>query len=283
MEMLQLRYFYDSAKYGSFAKTAEKYMVPQTSVSAAVKRLENELSVNLFDRTANKIILNEKGKLLFESLEEIFVKLDETVSLITSNKSDKRIIKILVCAIRGQITNKIIEYKAYHPQIAFKTIFDLDENNLSDYDIIIDEKSDKYPLYECEELFTADVRLYVAKNSPLYPKKLTLSELKNEPFVSIGENNGLTKILTSACKTAGFTPNFAVQSNDISCTKRCVEAGVGIGIARIPKNKFPRPDVCYLDVSDFKAIQTLCVYYKKSAAYGNVAHFLEFLMNGAEW
>lgn len=279
MEMLQLHYFYDSAKYGSFAKTAEKYMVPQTSVSAAVKRLENELSVNLFDRTSNRIILNENGKLLFKALEDIFEKLDEAVSRIKATKSDKRIIKILVCAIRGQITNKIIEYKSNHPEVAFKTVFDFDETDLSDYDIIIDEKCDKYPLYECIELFTADVKLYAAKNSPLYLKKLTLNELKDEPFVSIGENNGLTKILINACKKVGFTPNFAVQSNDISCTKRCVEAGVGIGLARIPRNH-PATDIRYLNVVDFNPTQTLCVYYKKSAAYGNIEHFLEFLIKG---
>ena len=43
MELLQLRYFFESAKSESFSKTAEKYMVPITSVSASVKRLEREL------------------------------------------------------------------------------------------------------------------------------------------------------------------------------------------------------------------------------------------------
>ena len=31
MELLQLRYFYESAKNENFAKTAEKYMVPASS------------------------------------------------------------------------------------------------------------------------------------------------------------------------------------------------------------------------------------------------------------
>ena len=49
MELLQLRYFFDSAKTESFAKTAEKYMVPASSVSASVKRLEKELGCKLFE------------------------------------------------------------------------------------------------------------------------------------------------------------------------------------------------------------------------------------------
>ena len=40
MELLQLRYFMESAQRGSFAATAEQYLVPATSVSAAVRRLE---------------------------------------------------------------------------------------------------------------------------------------------------------------------------------------------------------------------------------------------------
>lgn len=276
MEMLQLRYFYESAKNGSLTKTAKKYMVPQTSVSAAIKRLEKELGAKLFYRTPNKIELNAKGQLMLETLEEVFEKLDSAIRQIEGEQPDRRIIKMLVCALREQVTNKIIAYKTKHPNIAFNTIFDFDETKFSDYDIIIDEKNNKYPMYEYIEFFTADVKLCVAKSSPLYGKKLTLAELKKEAFISIGENNGLTKILVNACKNQGFTPNFTVQSNDLSCTKKCVESGIGIGIVRIDGNEQFASNLCYLDVLDFNEKQTLCLYYKKSAAYGNVKHFIDF-------
>ena len=71
MELLQLRYFQESAVNGSFAKTAEAHSVPATSVSAAVKRLEKELGCSLFDRTCNRIQLNENGKLFLKTVEEI--------------------------------------------------------------------------------------------------------------------------------------------------------------------------------------------------------------------
>ena len=68
MEFLQLRYFFESAKNESFAKTAEKYQVPATSVSASVKRLEAELGCELFHRSSNRIMLNDNGKRLQKSL-----------------------------------------------------------------------------------------------------------------------------------------------------------------------------------------------------------------------
>ena len=111
MEMLQLKYFYESSVNQSFAKTAQKYMVPATSVSASVKRLEKELGCELFDRSSNRIILNENGRRLKESLKVIFKELDNAVDSITSSSSDTREIKMLVRAMRGEITNFIIEYK----------------------------------------------------------------------------------------------------------------------------------------------------------------------------
>ena len=64
MEFLQLRYFYESARTQSLSKTASKYMVPASSVSASIKRLEGELGCQLFERTANRITLSESGKRL---------------------------------------------------------------------------------------------------------------------------------------------------------------------------------------------------------------------------
>ena len=87
MEFLQLRYFYESAKNKSFALTAKKHMVPTSSVSASVKRLENEIGTQLFDRSSNRITLNEKGFVLFETIDEIFNKLDETLSAITEKSN----------------------------------------------------------------------------------------------------------------------------------------------------------------------------------------------------
>ena len=277
MELLQLRYFYESAQTENFAKTAEKYMVPATSVSASVRRLEKELGCDLFDRSCNRIMLNENGRKLKQSLSMIFTELDQTVDSLTSLTTDTRKIKMLVRAMRGEITNHIVEYQTRHPHIAFKTVFDFDDKNLENYDIIIDEESDRYAEYEKIHLYTTRLRLRVAKTSPLCRKKLTLKQLANQPFVSIGENNGMHRILMNACERAGFVPNIVVQSNDLQCNRKFVEAGIGIGLGREYPKSTRSDKVEYLDVVDLNETQTICAYYKKQSAYGNVEHFLKFL------
>ena len=277
MEILQLRYFFDSAKNENFTKTAEKYKVPTTSVSASVRRLEKELGCELFHRSSNRIVLNDNGRRLERSLEIVFEELDNALDSLRSVSTDTREIKMLVRAMRGRITDHIIAYKTKHPHVSFKTVFDFDDASFEDYDIIIDEKTDKYRGYECEELYTATIRLRACADSPLCERKLTLKQLSSQPFISIGENNGMHKILMGACKKAGFVPNIVVQSNDLRCVEKCVEAGVGIGLGREPSHTSLSKNVRYLDVLDFNEKQTLCIYYKKQSAYGNVEHFCSFL------
>ena len=108
MELLQLRYFYETAKNQNIAKTAEKHWVPASSVSASIKRLEEELGCKLFDRHSNKIELNENGKRLQRSLCLVFDELDNAVNELKTPSSDTQEIRIFVKAIRHIITDKII-------------------------------------------------------------------------------------------------------------------------------------------------------------------------------
>ena len=117
MELLQLRYFFESAKNESFAKTAEKYMVPTSSVSASVRRLENELGCELFDRHSNKICLNSNGKRMQISLYKVFDELNEAITYLSADKTDTREIKMLVRAMRDDITDYIIEFRKNYPHI----------------------------------------------------------------------------------------------------------------------------------------------------------------------
>ncbi|MBQ9920510.1 MAG: LysR family transcriptional regulator [Clostridia bacterium] len=142
MELLQLKYFFDSAKTESFAKTAEKYMVPASSVSASIKRLEQDLDCKLFDRTCNRVILNDNGKRLQQALCVVFDELEQATDALSHQVIDDRHINLLVTAIRGRITDYIIEFNEKFPSIKFNTVFRFEEDP-EKYDIIIDIADNK--------------------------------------------------------------------------------------------------------------------------------------------
>ena len=62
MELLQLKYFQDVAYTENTSITAKKMFVSQSTISHAIKRLEEELGVSLFNRVGNRIVLNNNGR-----------------------------------------------------------------------------------------------------------------------------------------------------------------------------------------------------------------------------
>ena len=275
MEFLQLQYFYESAKNENFAKTAEKFMVPATSVSAAVRRLEKELGCSLFDRSSNRIALNANGKRLAQSLSVVFSELNQAVEELGAPVADNRQIRMLVRAMRNDITDYIVAYHEKYPHIAFKTVFDFSETDFEGYDIIIDQKTDRYPNFESFSLQKLRLRMAVGTGSSLRGKRLTLRQLSGEAFISMGEQSNTHRILEQACKSAGFTPNIAVSSNDMQCHEKLVASGIGIGLIR-DSGQMPQ-EITYLDVVDFDGDYEVCAYYNSQAAYGNILHYLNFL------
>ena len=277
MELLQLRYFQETAANGSFTKTAEAHNVPATSVSATVKRLEKELGCELFDRTCNRIQLNENGRLFLKTVEEILRKLEHAVYSLRPDINDDRQIRMLVRTTRGEITDAIIAFKQKYPKASFRTVFDFSETDYNSYDIVIDEQKDGYSGYDRFQLMRTRLRIKAAAKNPLCGKSLTLRQLASSSFISIGEQNSMNKILINACKQAGFHPNIVVQCNDIKCYEACLAADVGIALGREYPNATLPDGIRYLNVTDFDEVQTVCCYYKTASAYGIVGDFLRFL------
>ena len=277
MELLQLRYFQESATNGSFAKTAESHNVPATSVSASVKRLEKELGCSLFDRACNRIQLNENGKLFLKTVDEILRKLEHAVYTLQREVDDDRQIRMLVRTTRGEITNAIIAFKQKFPKAIFRTVFDFSETDYDSYDIVVDEQKDGYSGYDRFLFMRTRLRIKAAAKNPLCGKSLTLRQLASASFISIGEQNSMNKILINACRQAGFHPNIAIQCNDIKCYEECLAADVGIALGREYPNAVLSDRIRYLNVTDFDEVQTICCYYKSASAYGIVGDFLRFL------
>jgi len=274
VELLQLKYFFESAKNENFAKTAEKYMVPSTSVSASIKRLEKELGCTLFDRKANSILLNEKGRRLQKSLCVIFDELEQAELDLATEDVDDSEIKILVRATRSIVIDEIIKFNQKFPSVIFNTSFDFADRDYDNYDIIIDEENEACAAFERFELCSFNIGIRATADSPLANRPLRLNQLSSQHFISMGKDTNLYRILMKACNKAGFTPNIIMQTNDAACYSRCIEAGVGLALSRRYGNNLR---ATFLQVTDFDERQTVYVYYKKQVGRKNVENFVRFL------
>ena len=77
MKMTQLLYFKTVAESGKISAAAKKLYVTAPAVSIAIANLEKELGVELFDRSSNRVTLNEQGKIYFDFVNQMFAELDQ--------------------------------------------------------------------------------------------------------------------------------------------------------------------------------------------------------------
>lgn len=279
MELLQLRYFYESAKTESFAATAQKFIVPASSVSASVKRLETELGTELFDRTANRITLNEKGNIFAKALMEVFEKLDQAIINVSENQLQNPKINILIRARRRWISKLIIEYMEQHPTIQFQMAYSQNIEQLDEFDIIIDEAFEKYADLKRFLLALEPLCVKASKQSPLVGKSLLFSQLQNQPFIMPQENSNMSVLLNDIAKRNGFTPNISVVSSDRQCRMMCVEAGMGLTLgSRRALQEELEENITALNVSDFEEVQSIYVFHRTPENnHQALKSFLEFL------
>jgi len=103
MEIRQLKSFQTVANLLSFNKAADQLHYAQSSVSAQVRALEEELGVHLFDRLGKKVQLTETGRQLLQYADKILALMNEAETEVTENKKP-----------RGSLTLRIPESLGVH-------------------------------------------------------------------------------------------------------------------------------------------------------------------------
>ena len=75
----ELEYIYEIYKSGSFSKAAENLYITQPALSMAVKKIESEIGMSIFDRATRPLKLTETGKIYIEAIEK-FLTLEEDMN-----------------------------------------------------------------------------------------------------------------------------------------------------------------------------------------------------------
>ncbi|MDR1250081.1 MAG: LysR family transcriptional regulator, partial [Treponema sp.] len=83
-------YFMTIIEEGGVSKAAEKLFISQSSVSKYLKRLEDNLGLQLFNRESYPLCLTEAGDLYFKYIKKIFEQEKEFLTHITELKEGTR-------------------------------------------------------------------------------------------------------------------------------------------------------------------------------------------------
>lgn len=208
MTLQQLKYVLEVAKCGSINEASKNLFISQPSLSNAIKELEKELQITIFNRTNKGIILSKEGTEFLSYARQII----EQTSLLEEryiNKKKRKVKFSISCQHYSFAVKAFIElikeygfdeYDFSIQETRTAEIIEHVKNMTSEIGLLyLNDFNGKVLMHffkdaklEFHELFVAKPHVFLSKHHPLAQKKsLELSELDDYPFLSFeqGQNN----------------------------------------------------------------------------------------------
>ncbi len=230
MEIQKLRYFQTVAKFQHVTKAAEYICIAQPALTQAIKSLEKELGVPLFEKRGRNIVLTDFGEYLQKRLDHILPELDNLPKEIEQLKNRvNKTVKLNILAGSSFVINTIVKYRKKNPD----AIFDFEQNDLKyDCDIVITTNganSDGSKNYLKRAVKEEKIFLAVPKQSVYCDREwVELSEMKDEKFVMLSSSRLFGVICNKFCSIAGFYPNIIFESDSPVAVQNIISTGSGV-------------------------------------------------------
>jgi DNA-binding transcriptional LysR family regulator len=119
MELSQLEVFLTVARERRFSRAAEKLYRTQSAVSQTIRKLEDELGENLFDRSSREGVLTDAGQVLYEYAEKLLnLRRDAQESLVELRELQKGKLAIAANEFTALYLLPVLaEFRRLHPMI----------------------------------------------------------------------------------------------------------------------------------------------------------------------
>lgn len=208
MTLQQLKYILTTAKCGSINEAAKSLFISQPSLSNAIKELEDELAITIFQRTNKGIRLSEEGIEFLSYAKQVY----EQVELLESRYHNKKLfpqhfsvsaqhyafaVNAFVELVEKYANN---EYEFTLRETRTYEIIDDLKNLRSEIGVLylnafnekVIRKLIKEASLEFHPLFLASAHVFISAMHPLASKdKITLEDLEEYPYLSFeqGEYN----------------------------------------------------------------------------------------------
>lgn len=234
MTITQMQYFVAVCEYGTISKSAEMLHISQPSISLAIKGLEEQFGVALFDRENKRFQLSQEGKYMYEVIKDILTQIDALEVQMTDLGKHRNQLCISVPILTGMFmlnffmndfrkTYPDIHFviRQYNSPMAFKSL----DDGSCDVAIIVGEE--KLPgNLEKRSIFCSEFVFCINPDHPLAKEEaINLVDLKNDPIILSQENSYMSKILKTEFYNANSVPNILMYGVELSLIQNLVSSG----------------------------------------------------------
>lgn len=242
MEFRLLRAFTEVVQRGGFSQAARSLASTQSTISKAVKQLEDEVGTILLDRVGHRSVMTPAGEVVYRRGIKLLADRDDLIVELDEIRGLKRGVLRLGVPSVGNIklfAPVVCMYRERYPQIELRLI-EHGSNQLEkhlragDIDIAGILKPQSHDL-EWELIRREPMVALLAPDHPLsHCRSLKLTDLSSLPFILFDPGFRLHGMILDASRKAGFEPTVAVTSSQIDFMVELVSTNVGV--AFLPSN-----------------------------------------------
>lgn len=236
----QLQFFIAAAEQGSVSGAARALSISQSSVTEAVRALEDDLGVTLFDRQARGLQITHKGSVFLRHARQILADVASARAAFrdTDEPATGRLSLGVTSLVAGYVLSDILQrFRRAFPQIELNVIEDNGEylqhlligGELDVAVLLTSSVRDRMALH-VETLLVSPYRLWLPLGHPLaLQEAIQMGELAGLPLIQlmVDEIEESTRRLMAAM---AVKPEITFRTRSVEAVRSLVATGAGIAI-----------------------------------------------------
>jgi DNA-binding transcriptional LysR family regulator len=279
MEFRPLRAFVEVVRQGGFSQAAKVVFATQSTVSKAVKQLEEEIGVPLLDRIGHRSVLTVTGEVVYRHAIKMLAQRDDLVAELDELRGLKRgTLRLGLPALSSNTFAPLFAvYRERYPGVDIR----LTEHGSERLEQIlrsgeIDVAASLLPVsddFEWQEVQREPLMVLVPSGHAVAQKKsIDLLGLKDLPFLLFEPGFALNRIILDACRQRGFEPTVAARSSQVDFVVELVATGLGIAfLPRSMAEKRKHPSVCHVPLREAKTEWQMVMIWRRGAYLSHAA------------
>lgn len=238
MNIQQMQYYAEVCRHENVTRAADALHMSQSTLSLAMKNIEEETGLNLFRHVGRNIQITEDGHALLHEVEAMLKQVKRFEGSVREIAHRHNRLQI---ALPSQIATVILplllgEFRTLHPEIELEITEPaggeaLDMVEREEVDLAFVHDADDRPSLSLRTLSDWPICLCVPESHKLAGQKnITLSDATNYPLVLLGRNFILTREIIEKCRKQKLTPQVLHYSPHLSTIWNIVRQGIAFSI-----------------------------------------------------
>ncbi|MGP4116191.1 LysR family transcriptional regulator [Levilactobacillus zymae] len=247
MNLRHLVFFKELARTQHMSQAAENLGISQPSLSYAIKKLEEELQVPLFEPDGRNIRLTNLGETYLKYVTVALNNLDEGDELLSQliNPNTGHINLGFTYTLGQRLVPELIQNFSAQSQNQ-KITFSLGQSNSQDlldelnnekYDLVLASQVTQLHDQDTERLFSfypivqQEIVVAIPNQHPLAQKPhIYLNDLKDEPLIMFSQNSGLRPLIDKILAQKRIRPHIKFQVEEDYTMVGFVQRGLGVAL-----------------------------------------------------